>query len=180
MRAQAGWMRLACVVGLGAAGLGLGGVGCASQSAAPATMLDLRALPDEPLRRNERIESTQARPGPEGRKSLTPRARQIETGVATAAALLGMLLSKNPTVLLGAGAPMDENRLVGDDSAERASGRDDGGDDEGDRDGDRDRDAKKKRGRREGKGEDDARDVPVDASQLVPWVKLRDPDAPQQ
>jgi hypothetical protein len=136
--------------------VGLVGPACASTTptAAPTAMLDLRALPDDPLRRNERLDSTQVRPAPEDRKSLTPVARQVETAVATAAAFLGMLFTKNPTVLLGASAPVDENLLF-----EKRYPRDPSKDDDEDDD-------------------EDAALQPVDASQLVPWVKLPNADSP--
>src|SRR5262249_37044528 len=136
---------------------GLACSACASRSVAPAAMLDMRELPDEPDRRNERLDSTQVRPGTDSDKPLPPRARQVETAAATAAAFLGMLFSKSQAVLLGGGGPVAENALVESRSAPRRAPV------EGETRG----------------GRDDA-EPEVDPSQLVPWVKLPHADEPSE
>lgn len=126
-----------------------------AHSAAPAALLDLSSMPDDPQRREELIESTEVRPGPETRKPLPGKLHSVETGAAMAAAVLGMIFSKTPNVLLGGGAPLDENRLV-DPSGGKTT----------------------RRGEGHGQAEDGAKDGggAVDATQLVPWVVLRRPE----
>lgn len=115
--------------------------GC-SQSVSPAAMLDMRGLPDDAERRNERLDKAAARPAPENRKPVPDKVRKAETVVASAAAVLGMIFSKSPNVLLGGGTSFDENEIF----FPRESG---------------------------GTGaKRPPEPEPVDASQLVPWVKL--------
>jgi len=126
-----------------------------SPSVAPAVMMDLRSLPVEPERRNAVLESTAVRPGPETRKPLPGKLQQVETAAASAAAVLGMLFSTSPNVLLGAGMPIDENQIVAPGSGEVAGGEP------------------------PAEGEQAAgKTDPIDTSQLVPWVRLHpvDPD----
>jgi hypothetical protein len=113
------------------------------RSATPATLLDMGGLPDDADRRNERLDKAAARPGPEQRKPLPDKMQKVETVAASAAAVLGMIFSTSPNVLLGGGTSFDENEIFF--PQESGSTR-----------------AKKP-----------PEPEPVDASQLVPWVKLR-------
>jgi hypothetical protein len=123
-------------------------LGC-SQSVAPAALLDMRGLPDDAQRRNERLDSAAARPAPETRRRMNAKVRRVETAAATAAAVLGMLFSSSPNVLLGGGSSFDENQISSPQESRTARGK---------------------------KSPDQDDPEPVDASQLVPWVKLG-PDA---
>lgn len=129
-------------------------------------MVDLRALPDDQNRRNEALDRAAARPGPETRKPLPGKLHTVETGAATAAAVLGMLFSTSSNVLLGASAPIEENALVDPNAAQRPVGTRGAGDKGED-------------------GESDAEDKAppadtVDASHLVPWVELPSGAPPPQ
>lgn len=131
------------------------GLGC-SRSVAPAALVDMRSLPEDPQKRNQLLDSAAVRPGPENRKPLPAKLHQVETGAATAAAILGMIFSKSPNVLLGAGGPIDENQLFDPSSRQARPG------------------AKSKAADAE-QGEDPA----IDANQLVPWVRLGPPAPPE-
>ena len=128
----------------------VGLLGC-SQSVTPAALLDMRGLPDDAQRRNERLDKAAARPAAENSKPLPPKARQAETLAAPAAAIIGSIFSSSPNVLLGAGTSFDETPLF-DPQASSAS--------------------------RKKKAAEEADAGPIDAGQLVPWVKLR-PDNPK-
>ena len=122
-------------------------LGC-SQNLTPAALLDMRGLPDDADRRNERLDKAAARPAPENRKPENGKVRKAVTIAASAAAVLGMIFSSSPNILLGGGSSFDENQLL-DPQESRA--------------------ARKKKPADEGD--------PVDATQLVPWVKLGPQDA---
>ncbi|HWM87020.1 MAG TPA: hypothetical protein VNO33_14300 [Kofleriaceae bacterium] len=113
----------------------------------------MRSLPDDAQRRNERLDKAAARPAPENRKPVPSKLYKAETAAATAAAVLGMIFSSSPNVLLGAGGSIDENQLFAPGTI-----------------------APSRRG--ESRARDEAEPDPVDASQLVPWVKLRPEAAP--
>ena len=138
--------RLACALAAGLAGC--------TQSVTPAAMMDMRSLPDDPSRRKERLDSIAARPGPENHKPMPAAMRRVETAAATAAAVLGMIFTKNPSVLLGAATPFDENRIVDPSGGQVARPDEDEG-----------AEKKKDAGR-------------IDPTKLVPWVVLG-PDAPR-
>lgn len=130
--------------------------GCSgAQMPAPSAMLDMSQLPDEPDRRRERIESTEARPGPENRKPLpTTKLQRVETAAATAAAVVGMFFSTTPTVLLGGHMSIGEEPVFRTREEHEKS--------------------KKAAKARKGEAADDgeASDEKIDASALVPWVRL--------
>ena len=81
------------------------------RSTMPATLLDMRGLPDDADRRNERLDKAAARPGPEQRKPLPDKMRKVETVAASAAAVIGVIFSSSPNVLLGGGTSFDENEI---------------------------------------------------------------------
>lgn len=122
--------------------------GCAGQ-ATPTTMPRLDSLPDEHVAREERLESTSARPGPETRKGKSRDFRQAETAAATAAAIVGSIFSTTKTVTIGVSQPIDENLIV----------------QPGYRDGERP------------KRDEGAEPPDYDAGQLTPWVQLGKPGA---
>lgn len=113
----------------------------------PTTMARLDSLPDEHVAREQRIESTQARPGPETQKPKTRQWRQAETAAATAAAIVGSIFSTTKTVTIGVSTSVDENELV--------------------QPGYRDNQPRK--------GHDDDEPETYDPGQLTPWVQLKKP-----
>ncbi len=72
-------------------------IGCGERRT-PAVMPNLTTVPDDRL--DAVIESSLARPGPENRPA-TVRDQRAETFAATAAAYLGMILSKDENTTLG-------------------------------------------------------------------------------
>jgi hypothetical protein len=119
----------------------------------PAVIPKLSELPADPEKRNAVLDSAHAQPGPENRP-VSKKARKAETAAATAAAVIGVLLSKSANVTLGVAAPVDENLLF-EDVPKRKDKRA-AKDGEGDRDGDKDAPA----------------EPPVESGTLVPWVRL--------
>jgi hypothetical protein len=124
-------------------------LGACAGSATPTTMARLDSLPGEHVAREQRLESTSARPGPETTKGKSTRWRQAETVAATAAAVVGSLFSTTKTVTIGAAMSIDENELVDPSYGERGGGK-----------------AKK------GTAEPET----YDAGTLTPWVRLRRPE----
>jgi hypothetical protein len=120
--------------------------GCAGQ-ATPTTMARLDSLPAEHVAREQRLESTSARPGPETKKPKTKEFRQAETVAATAAAIVGSIFSTTKTVTIGVSQPFDENKILDPHAAE---------------------------GVHESGAEDQP--VTYDPNQLTPWVQLKKPD----
>ncbi|HUS33170.1 MAG TPA: hypothetical protein VMZ53_31930 [Kofleriaceae bacterium] len=139
----------------------------------PAVIPKLSELPSEPERRNGILDSAHAEPGPE-HKPTSKKAQKAETYAATAAAVLGLLLSDHKNVTIGGAAPIDEN-LVFEDAPKRKDGakkKQQAGDGEGEGDKDAgDKDA----------GDKDAGDAdskpseapPTRDEPLVPWVRLK-------
>jgi hypothetical protein len=124
-------------------------LGACAGSPAPTTMRTLSSLPTDPQRRNDDLESAQARPGPEHR----PRSRKEQRAVTTAAtmaAIVGSWFSKSANVVVGVGAPVDENQLVGVDGQAMPA--------------------------RDGESDEHREPAPaaesVDAGALVPWVRV--------
>ena len=74
------------------------------------------------MQRRERLESIEARPGPETRPALAPKLDAAETAAATGAAILGMFYStSNNTVLeVGPNHQPDRPIILGPLPAERA------------------------------------------------------------
>lgn len=124
------------------------GSACAGH-ATPTTMARLDSLPGEHVAREQRLESTAARPGPETRKGKSARWRQAETAAATAAAIVGSIFSTTKTVTVGVSQPIDENLIVDPGHRERS------------------------RRKAEPKSEPET----YDPNQLTPWVRLGKPDA---
>jgi hypothetical protein len=125
-------------------------LGACAGSPRPTTMRTLSSLSSDPQERNEELASSQARPGPENRPGQTKKEARVETAAATAAAIIGTLFSHSPSVVVGVGAPVDENLLVGAPPAGAPAG------------GKRDDDKDEKRPATE----------PTDAGALVPWVRI--------
>jgi hypothetical protein len=124
------------------------GSACAGHSTTPTTMARLDSLPGEHVAREQRIESTQARPGPETQKPKTQKWRQAETAAATAAAIVGSFFSTTKTVTIGVSTSVDENVLVDPHASEE-----------------------KKR-----KAEESEAEPTYDPNQLTPWVRLGKPE----
>jgi hypothetical protein len=119
---------------------------CAGQ-ATPTTMARLDSLPDEHVAREERLESTSARPGPETKRTKSKDFQHAETAAATAAAIVGSIFSTTQTVTIGVSQPIDENEIL----------------QPGYRDNQRP------------KSGEPAEPAGYDAGQLTPWVQLRKP-----
>lgn len=115
----------------------------------PTVLPRIDSLPGEHVAREQRIESTAARPGPEHRQGKTRKWQQAETTAATAAAILGSIFSTTKTVTVGVSTSIDENELVDPGYQDRA--------------------------RR--KGDKTPEPETYDPTQLTPWVDLGRPDA---
>ena len=122
--------------------------GCAGNTKA-SVLPRIDSLPGEHVAREQRIESTEARPGPEHTQGKTRKWQQVETTAATAAAILGSIFSTTKTVTVGVSTSLDENELVDPGYQDRAR---------------RDKDKP-------------AEPETYDPTQLTPWVDLRRPDA---
>ena len=81
-------------------------------STQPTTMRLLDSLPVDRERAHEHMDSAVARPDAETRRPLPPKARQVETVAATAAALIGSMFSTSANAIIGVGGPVEETRLV--------------------------------------------------------------------
>ena len=91
--------------------------GCGG-STRPAVIPKLSELPGDAQKRDAILDSAHHEPTPEQHKKLTPKERKAETVAATAAAVIGSLLSDSENVTLGVGTAIEENHLV-DDTQER-------------------------------------------------------------
>jgi hypothetical protein len=69
-------------------------------------------MPVEAEKRDHLLDSSGARPTAESRKPLTARERKAETAAATAAAVVGWLMSSSENTVLGVSSSIDENRIV--------------------------------------------------------------------
>ena len=69
-------------------------------------------MPLEAEKRDHLLDSSVAPPPAESRKPLTARERKAETAAATAAAVIGWLMSSNENVMLGASMSVGENQIV--------------------------------------------------------------------
>lgn len=99
---------LALVLSTGCFGGSLGGTG----STRPGVMPKLSELPGDAGHRDAVLDSSNQSAGPEHRKGMTVRERKVETGAATAAAIVGILFSKTSNVTLGTATTFDENTLI--------------------------------------------------------------------
>ncbi|MDQ3338837.1 MAG: hypothetical protein M4D80_27040 [Myxococcota bacterium] len=87
-------------------------------STRPAVIPKLSELPGDSQRRDAILDSAHHQPTPEQHKKLTPKERKVETVAATAAAIIGSMMSDSKNVTLGIGTAIEENHLV-DDTQER-------------------------------------------------------------
>ena len=71
-------------------------------------------MPVETGKRDHLLDTASARPTVESRRQLTRRERKAETVAATAAAVVGWLMSSNENTVLGVGGPIDENLIFQD------------------------------------------------------------------
>ncbi len=85
--------------------------GCVG-SATPGVQRDLSTLSPDPIKANEELAASSARPTAENRKGLSRRARRLETVAATGAAIIGSLFSTSKTTLSGVQWSIDENRTA--------------------------------------------------------------------
>jgi hypothetical protein len=99
--------------------LGISAAACAGKPS-PTVIPRIDSLPGEHVAREQRLESTAARPGPEHTKGKTRKWQQVETTAATAAAILGSIFSTTKTVTVGVSAPIDENEIVDPGYRDRA------------------------------------------------------------
>ena len=122
-------------------------LGCAGSK--PAVIPKLSELPAEAERRDAVLDSAQAQPGPE-QQPKTKKERKAETYAATAAAVLGWILSDSENVTLGVGGSIDE---TGMEPVETQSQRE----------------------AREAEKAEKAKPKPVDHGDapLVPWIDLK-------
>lgn len=114
----------------------------------PVLINQLSELPGDAQKRDAVLDSAQAQPGPEQRSRLPPKLKKVETVAATAAAALGILLSKTRNVTLGSGGAFEETLLF----------------------------ERKKQPRRKADSESTPPpppEEPIDGATLVPWVRLR-------
>lgn len=115
----------------------------------PTVLPRLDSLPDEHVSREQRLESTSARPGPETQKGKSSKWRQAETAAATAAAIVGSIFSTTKTVTVGVSTSIDENTVLDPERAKNG-----------------------------GKSKDEeVEPEKYDPNQLTPWVKLGTPDS---
>jgi hypothetical protein len=125
----------------------------------PAAIPNLTELPSDPQEQAEVLDSANQRPAPETRKPLSPKARQVETAAATAAALIGFFLSSSPNVMIGVASPIDENLLI-DPQHPKKKGRSPAADED------------------KPKGDQDASAGDAKPPEnLVPWIRVRPEEA---
>lgn len=92
-------------------------VGCAGPMHT-AVIPKLSELPSEPERRNGILDGAHVQPGPE-QKPTSKKAQKAEGYAASAAAILGLMLSDHENVTLGGAAAIDENKLFEDSQPKR-------------------------------------------------------------
>ena len=93
------------------------GVVMAAGCAGPAQLgvsPSMTEMPIEAERRDHLLDTATARPTAESRKPLTRRERKAQTAAATAAAVVGWLMSSHPNTVLGVSGPIDENLIFQD------------------------------------------------------------------
>jgi hypothetical protein len=96
--------------------LGAGSGGGSGGGVRPGVMPMLSELPADPAKRDAVLDSSNQVAGPERRQGLTKKERAAETTAATAAAILGGLLSHTKSVTIGAASQFDENPLIAPDA----------------------------------------------------------------
>lgn len=85
--------------------------GCAGSSR-PAVIPSMTEMPLEAEKRDHLLDSSVARPTAETRKPLTARERKAETAAATAAAVIGWLMSSSENTMLGVSMGVYDNHIV--------------------------------------------------------------------
>jgi hypothetical protein len=83
---------------------------CACAGSKPAVIPKLSELPVEAQRRDAVLDTAHAQPGPE-QQPKTKKERKAETYAATAAAVIGWLMSDSENVTLGIGSTIDETGI---------------------------------------------------------------------
>jgi hypothetical protein len=78
----------------------------------PAVIPMLSELPSDAARRDAVLDSAHKTAGPEQRQGLTATERKVETAAATAAAILGSMLSSTKSVTIGTSSELDESELL--------------------------------------------------------------------
>ena len=126
----------------------------------PAVLRSMTSLPDDRQKQHEQNDSALARPGDDQdrRKPLPGKLAGVETAAASVAAIVGMLYSTSPNVILGTETRFEENLLFDPLLGQRPKG---GGDPAEDEDEDKD--------------EDNAASPTSDGNGLVPWIRLAPP-----
>ena len=79
----------------------------------PAVIPKLSELPSDPERRNGVLDGAHVQPGPE-QKPTSKKAQKAEGYAASAAAIIGVMLSNHENVTLGGASAVDENLLFED------------------------------------------------------------------
>jgi hypothetical protein len=87
----------------------------------PGVMPMLSELPADPAKRDAVLDSSNQVAGPERRQGLTSKERAAETTAATAAAIIGGLLSHTKSVTIGVANQFDENPLIAPDAVQPPS-----------------------------------------------------------
>lgn len=112
------------LAGCFSAGCFSAGSGTGSGSTRPGLMPMLSELPSDPAKRDAILDSSATVAGPEQRKGMTVKERKAETAAATAAAIIGSLMSKTQNVTLGTATVFDESALAPLPAPPRPAGSD--------------------------------------------------------
>ncbi len=103
-----GFLALALPMCVGLA-LGCGGkAGKSEMSAYPS----LSSLEDDPIQRNEQLDSANQRPGPEQQANKSEGQLKAETVAATAAAIIGSMFSTSQNAVIGVRSSFEETPLI--------------------------------------------------------------------
>ncbi len=89
-------------------------------SSRPAVIPKLSELPGDSQKRDAALDSAHAEPTPEQHAPLTKKERKAETIAASAAAVIGSLLSSSENVTLGVGTSIDEDAAFDPAAQQRA------------------------------------------------------------
>jgi hypothetical protein len=82
---------------------------CGASAVTPALAPNIAAMPEDGDGRDHLVDSAMAQPTAE-QQPVSKQARREETAAATAAAILGMMFSKDDNVIMG--IRMDENTVI--------------------------------------------------------------------
>jgi hypothetical protein len=99
-------------------------VAACAGSARPAVTPKLSELPGDPQRRDAILDSANAEPTPEQHPPMTKKQRKAETVAATAAAVIGTILSDSSNVTIGVGSPIEMGHVDDPTPRKRASNAD--------------------------------------------------------